>query len=476
MPKITIDGKTVEAKEGTTILEAAKLVGIDIPHFCYHPLLTIAGNCRMCAVEVEGQPKPVISCRETVKEGMVVRTNSEMAVSTRRSVLEFILINHPIDCPVCDQSGECKLQDYYFSHSLAPSRMTEKKVKKPKAVAAGPNVVLDAERCVECARCVRFCQEITKTNELTIKERSDHSEISVYPGAELKNPYSLCTVDLCPVGALTSRDFRFKKRVWLLTSTPSVCDHCATGCNIFMDHDDGIVYRYRPRENPAVNGEWLCDEGRLSYKRLMGEDRIVFPMIKNGGDFKRTTWDDAVSNIVEVIGSADPKKIAVILSARASQEENGAIASFFRGKVGTQNIFMSALEEDTGFADDIIRDKDKNPNRKGVAEIAPSRLDDPKKFGFFFIIDELPERELMGIISSGPKGIVLITSRFDFRLHYPDIVLPKATFAEQSGTFVNRNGLRQRFEKAMDPKGEALSGVEISAKLMEYFLPFVRGG
>ena len=465
MPKATIDGKIIEVEEGITILEAAKRLEINIPHFCYHPSLTIAGNCRMCSVEVEGQNKPVISCREPVKDGMVVHTNSPMAVSTRKSVLEFILINHPVDCPVCDQSGECKLQDYYFEHSLEPSRLEDAKVNKPKAVPAGPNVMLDAERCVECTRCVRFCQEITKTNELTIKERSDHSEISVYPGAELKNAYSMCTVDLCPVGALTSRDFRFKKRVWLLKSAPSVCNNCATGCNIFIDHDDGIVYRYRPRENSEVNGPWLCDEGRLSYKRINSADRILYPMIAKNGSLVRTSWGEALTNVADVIRILKPEEIAVVLSARATIEENEAFASFFRDTVKTPQVCWSGLDDDPGFADAILKDKDRNPNVRGVVPITGRCLDEKFSAAVYFIIDGIADKELMRIVSSKPKGIILIASHYDPSRHYPDLVLPKATFAEQAGTFINRKGIRQKFEKAIEPVGEALSGVEILENL-----------
>lgn len=469
MPKVTIDKRTIDVEEGTTILEAAKRLGIFIPHFCYHPSLPIAGNCRLCSVEVEGQAKPVISCKEVVKDGMVVRTDSEMAVSTRRSVLEFVLINHPIDCPVCDQSGECKLQDYYFDHSLQPSRLSDEKVHKPKAVPIGPNVILDAERCVECTRCVRFCQEITKTNEMTIKERTDHSEITIYPGKELNNPYSMCTVDLCPVGALTGRDFRFKKRVWFLTSTPSVCDNCATGCNIFIDHCDGVVYRYRPRENPEVNGPWMCDEGRLSYKKINAADRVLYPMLKENGNYIRTSWCDATAQIIDVLKTVDPKEVAVILSAGSSVEENGAFAAFFRDVIKTPNIFMSSLPPDEKFADKLLRDADRNSNVRGLASITDRRMTDAKGFKLFFVVEGMQGPELMSIVSAKPKGVILIASRFDVHQQYADVVLPKATFAEQSGAFVNRKGNSQRFERAIEPVGESLTGAEMVETLKEAF-------
>ncbi len=465
MPKVTIDGKIAEVEEGTTILEAAKRIGIKIPHFCYHPYLTIAGNCRMCSVEVEGQAKPVISCREPVKDGMIVKTNSPMAVEVRKSVLEFILINHPVDCPVCDQSGECDLQDYYFAHSRAPSRLTDEKVHKVKAKKIGPNVMLDAERCVECTRCVRFCQEIAKTNEMTITERSDHSEIAIYNGREITNAYSLCAVDICPVGALTSADFRFKKRVWFLKSTPSVCNHCATACNIFIDHTDHTVYRYRPRENKEVNGAWMCDAGALSYKRINAEDRVLFPMIGKDGEMARTSWDEALANVADVMKIVEPEEIAVILSAQASCEENESVAGFFRDTVKTPNIFWSGADADPSFADNILKDADRNPNESGVRTLTDKRIDGAPRAKIYFIMDGVTEKELMRIVETKPKGIVLIASHYGSHQHYPDVILPKATFAEQSGTFVNRKGIRQKFEKAIEPRGESLSAVDIIARL-----------
>jgi len=501
MIKLTIDGKLIEVEEGLTILEAAKRLGINIPHFCYHPALSIAGNCRMCAVEVEGQSKPVMSCREPVKDGMAVHTTSSMALDLRRSVLEFMLINHPIDCPVCDQSGECLLQDYYFEHSLGPSRFGEEKVRKPKAVRIGPNVMLDAERCIECTRCIRFCEEITKTNELTMELRSDDSKITVFKRHALDNPYSLCTVDLCPVGALTSSDFRFKKRVWFLTSSPSICNSCATGCNILIDHHDNIVYRYRPRENTEINGPWLCDEGRLSYKKINAENRLLFPYVVADGKHKRVSWGEALIHIAGLIRSLKSHEIAGILSARSTVEENEAFAAFLRDVIKTPNIYWSGLDPDLNFADRLLRDSDRNPNTKGVTAITQNRLDKTAKARGYFILDWLTNEELTSTITSKPDWVVLITSHLSLPLCKPVpseveggepegvdryseqslpsltlpykgrglscVLLPKATFAEQAGTFVNRKGMRQRFEMAIEPRGETLSAVDIAGKLSE---------
>ena len=232
MPTLTIDGKPITVEAGTRVIEAARRLGIEVPFYCYHPGLTIPANCRICMVEIEKFPKPQVACYTECQDGMVVRTDTDKIKETRRHILEFLLINHPLDCPVCDQAGECWLQDYYLRYGLYDARFYEEKVKKPKAVPIGPNVMLDAERCILCSRCVRFTDEISKTSELGIVNRGDHSEIAVSPEKELDNPYSGNVVDICPVGALTDRDFRFKCRVWYLQKADSICPGCARGCNI----------------------------------------------------------------------------------------------------------------------------------------------------------------------------------------------------------------------------------------------------
>lgn len=464
MPTLTIDGIKIEAKDGATILEAAGVNGIFIPHFCYHKNLSIAGNCRMCAVEIKGNAKPVISCKETVRDGIEVFTNSAMVAEARQSALEFILINHPLDCPICDKAGECILQNYYQKYSLKPSRFMEKKVKKPKAVKAGHYITLDAERCVECARCVRFCNEITKTSELTISERGDSSEIGVFPQHELNNPYSLCTVDLCPVGALTSTDFRFKKRVWFLKSAPSVCDGCATGCNIFIDHSDGVVYRYRPRGEGALNGEWLCDYGRLSYKKINSEERVLYPRISINGELVSVGIEEALSKVKELVGELKQDEIAGILSAKATVEENEALARFLGDVIKTPNIYWSGSDTDPSFSDDILRNADKNPNTRGVVKFTNKRLEDEPTAKGYFILNEVTQNELMKIVSSRPKWIVLLASHHN-GARFPDVILPKVTFAEQSGTFINKDGLEQKFEKAIEPKENILTVREIVSRL-----------
>ncbi|HXV77214.1 MAG TPA: 2Fe-2S iron-sulfur cluster-binding protein, partial [Candidatus Polarisedimenticolaceae bacterium] len=280
MPKFTLDGTEIEVAPGTTILQAALARGQEIPHFCYHPGLSIAGNCRICLVEVEKAPKLAIGCMTQALDGMVVHTDSDRVREAQNAVMEFLLINHPLDCPICDQAGECKLQDQAVEYGPGRSRYTEPKLALAKAVDIGRHVMLDQERCIQCSRCTRFCDEVTGTGELAFFQRGDRSQIGIYPGKRLDNPYSGNVVDICPVGALTLKEFRFATRVWYLKNTPSICVGCARGCNVMIatgrqrelmttiGQQDERIKRLVPRVNIEVNGHWICDEGRLSYRRL----------------------------------------------------------------------------------------------------------------------------------------------------------------------------------------------------------------
>ena len=281
--KIIIDGKEVVTTKGKTVIQAAAEAGVAIPHYCYHPKLSIAGNCRMCMVEIEKMPKLQIACNTQVAEGMSILTQSPKVVAVRKAVLEFLLINHPVDCPICDQAGECQLQNYYMEHNRQESRLEVGKIHDRKKTIFGPNVVFDGERCIKCTRCVRFCQEITKTDELAVINRGDHSTISLFDDAVLDNPLSANVVDICPVGALTDRDFRFKVRVWYLEKTPSICPGCSTGCNISVEAYQNKIARFKPRQNEAVNSHWICDEGRYCFHDLAGGERLTTPMIRQEG-------------------------------------------------------------------------------------------------------------------------------------------------------------------------------------------------
>src|SRR5215831_8898017 len=297
MPKLTVNGKAIEVPEGTNLIEAARMAGVEVPHYCYHPALSIAGQCRLCMVDIEKMPRPQIACNTQAAEGMVVETETPRVKDTRRSMMEFHLINHPLDCPVCDQAGECFLQIYYMKHGLYDPRMADEKVHKPKAIPLGPHVILDAERCILCSRCVRFCDEITGTGELGIFNRGDHSEIGLFPGRDLTNNYSGNVVDICPVGALLDRDFRYQMSVWYLKETQSICPGCSTGCNTRINWNTTRTYktegrrilRLKPRYNEAVNKYWMCDEGRYNYKWLE-QDRIKTPLIHVQSQHNSAPW------------------------------------------------------------------------------------------------------------------------------------------------------------------------------------------
>ena len=285
--KCTINGVELEVKQGKTIIQAMTENAQSIAHYCWHPGLSIAGVCRLCMVEVEGNPRVQIACNTMVTEGMKVNNTSEKVRDAVKWGLDFHLINHPLDCPICDQAGECGLQDQYMEYGKYNPEMAEKKQKKHKVVDLGPTIVLDSERCILCSRCVRFTDEVSKTNELGIFNRGDHAEIGTHDGKKLDNKYSLNTVDICPVGALTSKDFRFKQRVWYLKDSETVCNGCSTGCNVKVYFNKEGLFRVKPKHNADVNGHWMCDEGRDVYKFVNSEARLT-----NGRKYAAGKWHE----------------------------------------------------------------------------------------------------------------------------------------------------------------------------------------
>ena len=321
MPQVTltIDDQTVQVEQGTNLIEAAKLINNEIPHYCYHPGLRPDGNCRMCLVELEKSPKPVIACKTGAQEGMVVRTKTAEVEKMRKSVMEFLLINHPLDCPTCDQAGECRLQDYYMDYDRIPSRYQEEKVNKDKMVDLGAGVMLDEERCIVCTRCVRFCQDVAQKEELFVQERGNHSMVATFPGEPMTNSYAGNTVDICPVGALTSKQFRYKKRVWYLSNTDSVCPGCSRGCTTKVYHEDQQVYRLKPRLNPDVNGYWMCDEGRYDID-FLNHNRRLKSAIQKDGQLVECGYDDAVAQFHKTMACYAKNEIALVASAQESCE------------------------------------------------------------------------------------------------------------------------------------------------------------
>ncbi|HED36907.1 MAG TPA: 2Fe-2S iron-sulfur cluster binding domain-containing protein, partial [Ignavibacteria bacterium] len=448
---------------GQTIIEAAKANNIVIPHFCWHPSLSVSGNCRMCLVEVEKIPKLVIACSTIASDGMVVHTESEKAHSARNAVMEFLLINHPLDCPICDEAGECKLQDYTNKHSVGESRFTEEKTHKDKRVLLGPYVMFDGDRCISCSRCIRFCDEIAKDPELTFIKRGDRVTIVTYPGEELDNPYSLNTVDICPVGALTSRDFRFRARVWDMSATKSICYGCARGCNMEIWVRNNEVLRLIPRQNDEVNNYWMCDIGRINnYKFINSEDRVDGPFLRREGELVKTSWDEAVAAAISELKSFSKQEIAFIGSAYATCEDNYMLAKFAKSVIGTKNIdFMRFV--DPSFGDDILRKSDVTPNSLGAELVGVV----PQKDGLnlegifkgikkgeikalYIIEDDIVDinPELENLLSKLDLLIVHSTN-FNKTTALADYLFPAATYAEKNGTFVNFQGRIQRLRPAV---------------------------
>lgn len=462
MVRLTIDNCEIEVEDGTTILQAADRLGIHIPRFCYHPRLSLDGNCRICLVEVAGKKDLVISCKELASEGMVVRTDTEAVSKARADVLEFFLLNHPLDCPVCDKASECDLQDYYFKCSLRPSRLVGGKVPKSKAKRIGPHVMLDAWRCVACTRCLRFCEEVAGVHEIGLYERGECQTIDVAPGSKLANPYSLCTVDLCPVGALTSADFRFKKRVWLLSPAPSICIGCATGCNVWIDHCDGVAHRMRPRENESINRSWMCDEGRMTFKAINGGDRVKSPLLLESGELIPVDWRQAIDRAAELMGTK-VDGIVGVLSARSSIEENLAVARLIRELGG--RLIWSGTDEDPGFADSILKRADRNPNTAGVRLLSEEKMGEEEGRIGWLILDSLNQAELLRLVSSRPAWTILLASNLPIGQRWADLILPKSTYAEQEGSFINRDQIFQPVSRTFDPLYNSHPAWEMAGRL-----------
>ena len=485
MPKLTIDGKAIEVEAGTNLIEAARRLGIEVPHYCYHPGLSIAGQCRLCMVDIEKTPRPTIACNTTATDGMVVHTDTERVRDTRRSIMEFHLINHPLDCPVCDQAGECWLQIYYMQHGLYDPRMKDEKVHKPKAVPLGPHVMLDAERCILCSRCVRFCDEITGTGELGIFNRGDHSEIGLFPGRDLTNNYSANVVDICPVGALTDRDFRFQVRVWYLDTAKSVCTGCARGCNIDVHvnrrrphHAEGRrVARLKPRFNAEVNAWWLCDIGRYHYESVDAPTRLTTPRRRNAGGATDVSWEDAIAGMGEVLGRHQPDQVGVLASPQMANEDLIALKRVLEARA-IRHVAFDVPSGTRAEGDDFLLRADRTPNRRGaeliglggdaagvLAAARAGRLKTLWVFHHDLLGGGWPTAEVTEALGKVETLIFTGTNAnaTSERAHW---ILPAAAWVERDGTFTNFEGRVQRFRQALEPMGQALPEWELLGRVL----------
>lgn len=494
MPSITINGRPVEVPAGTNLIEAAKKVGVQVPHYCYHPRLSIVGQCRMCLVQVDGHPKLQAGCSMTVqKDGMDVRTDVPEVEEAQRAMMEFLLINHPLDCSICDQAGECGLQDYAFKHGQAFSRFRyEEKRTYPgrERIPLGPNVLLNMNRCIQCTRCVRFTQEVSKTGSLGFFNRGARTEIGTFPGKELDDPLSGNVVDICPVGALTSTRFRFAERVWYLDKKPSLCTGCDVGCNITLEHRRGQIRRYKPRANPEVNDYWMCDYGRSTHERYGQLPRLSAPRLRRQGaaDARPVGWKEALDAVHAALTSRSREgAVAFLGSANLSTEEAYLLARVAE-RVGSphRGVWVDSGPERTiPRPQGSVSGSEAGPNRRG-AELAG--LGTPE--------GGMTARELVEGDAAGRCGVLVVAdSDFGAAAHDPeaverlrraellvvlgwadtplaraaDVALPVATHAETSGTFVNVEHRLQRFERAFPAQGQARPRVEVLGDLLGRF-------
>ncbi len=493
--KVKVDGREIAVPKTmpdpltgkptpTTMIQACTLAKVEVPHYCYHEKLPVAGNCRMCLVEfgtpamgpdrkplsnpdgtpkIAKSPRPAIACATPISPGMEIYTGTPGVKQMREGVLEFLLINHPLDCPICDQAGECKLQEYSVEYGQASSRFAEEKVHKPKHVDLGPRIVLDDERCILCTRCIRFSRDIAGDDALGIVNRGSYNTLSAYPGKAFDNNYTLNTVDICPVGALTSKDFRFQMRVWFLKETKSVCTSCATGCNIIIGSREDKVYRYEPRENDAVNSSWMCDAGRLNYKWIGAVNRLTELRRQNpGGGGERITWMIAVREIGERLAKAAPGSVAIVASARQTNEE-----LFLLAKLAKKFNALSDSIPRTQAGDKLLVSPVRNPNSNGakltgiapqmglnLPQIAKGIADDTIKTLIVFGEDVTKygiNRDLLAKLDTLVVSDILPNATTALA-HY---LLPGCAHAEKRGTFTNGKGRVQKFMKAVEARGDA---------------------
>lgn len=469
--KLFVNGEEVEVESGKNLIDAIGAVGIEIPHLCYHPALGADGNCRMCLVGIEdGRPPLVPACKTPAQEGMKVLLDAEHIKKIQRDVMELELINHPIDCPICDQAGECKLQDYYMSYDMEESRMSVPQVQKNKRMDFGGGVIHDQERCVVCGRCVRFLREITKTGELGIINRTDNARVNIFPGRPIDNRYGINVVDLCPVGAMTAADFRFKQRVWFLKKAPGVCHGCAKGCNITIDHNkekykDDIIYRFRPRFNEQVNGYFICDQGRMSYE-LENEGRQLVSLF--GGQEKEL--EDVLAACRQEIKKAD--NILITVSPDCTLEQIAAVDAL-SGEIGATISGISQGYIKEGDGDDYLIKDDKAANRSGLSLF---KINTDK----VFFEEALAEADLLinfnnNLIATVEKSdledkvqgkkIVNCSTHSDDLVKMADLVIPVASYSEYAGMVVNCDGILQYFPQAVRKNQEQFDISEIAEKL-----------
>jgi NADH-quinone oxidoreductase subunit G len=462
---LTIDGVPVRVPKSTLVIEAAKQAGVLVPHYCYHPGLPVAGLCRMCLVEIEKAPKLQIACATQVAEGMVVHTQAPAAKDARRSVLELLLINHPLDCPICDQAGECELQDFTFQEGRPATRYSPDYAKRFNPVEDfGPDVLYVPNRCILCTRCVRFMEDVAKEPVLNVSERGDRAFIGMHPEARLDHPWAGNVVDLCPVGSLLSKDFLHKARAWELDKTASICTGCSQGCNIALDTRESVVVRVRPRPNLAVNRYFICDHGRMNYRWMNRGDRIEAPLVRRGNELHATDWDEAVARVATLVRGAGRRAVALV-SAKVSTEALFLARELFRGHDWT-GAFQVVMGEEAPLAGvpGLALRAERAPNAKGAELLGYGRgydaaLEAAESAAIVLVLDE-PDFALRA-----EGALIYVGTVLPERARDAAVVLPIANVAEEEGTFVNRDGRVQRYAQAKPAPGMARPAWWVFAQL-----------
>ena len=458
---VTIDGAQVSVPKGTTIIEAAKMAGVLVPHYCYHPGLPVSpAVCRMCLVEVEKAPKLMPACVTQVAEGQVVHVESEKAKKAREGVLELLLINHPLDCPICDQAGECELQDYVFQEGRAGTRYAEYAKRYSPVEDFGPDVLYVPNRCILCTRCVRFMEDVAEDPVLNVSERGDRAYIGLAPEQPLDHPWSGNVVDLCPVGSLISKDFLHKARAWDLDKTASICPGCTQGCNITIDTRDDVVVRLRPRANLEVNRHFICDYGRMNYRWLNRGDRVEAPLVRDGARHAATDWDTALDRLGQLVRGTSGSAL-ILASGRASTESLGLVRLML-GRLNVTAAVQVPIGEEAPLAGvpNLALRAERAPNLVGAELLGyrsdwPAALRELPNAGLVIVLDADLSQSDQSLIAAAPGAVVVLGTMFPDGLRNAELVLPLTNMAEENGTYVNRDRRIQRFNQAKSQPGMA---------------------
>ncbi len=467
MISVTIDGTEIQVAEGTNLVEAGKRAGVDIPTFCYHPGLHVVGQCRICFVEVEGMPRLVTACSTMAQDGMVVNTTSERVKEARAAVMEFLLANHPLDCPVCDQAGECLLQDHSVDHGLDTTHMIDTKRTYPgmERRIIGPHIVQNQNRCIHCTRCVRFCQEIAETGDLAMKDRGNHSHIDTFDGRPLDNPWSACVADVCPVGALTNKEFRFRARVWSLDETDSICPGCSIGCAIKIGHRGKEVFRFTPRENPEINGWWMCNHGRSLAENLNSRD-VDRPQRREGSSLVPISWKEALEQIAELI--RDNANARVIASAGMSNEGLYLAKKLLAGHAGLEVVVPVHHGEQRKVKNargEWVESANAHPNATGAKLMGLHMVDNEKLESFLMtstgpvlVLDNRAHPWLESDAAAqdvANQRLVALTRTHTPQSRKADLVLPAASWIGMEGSYTSSTGRVQLTKRGIYPVGQA---------------------